>query len=377
MSSSTPSATARSSMPAAPAAQASADSRSAVSASAARAVKHAKIGLVAALCLPSLLTAGCYLGHVAAGQVRLMRARQPIEEVLADPRTSPDLRRQLGAVQRARAYAQTLGLDVDEQYTSYVDWPGDRVVTSVIATRPGEVTPAGFWFPFLGRVPYKGFFDQARAEAEAEKLVQRGLDVCIVAVPAYSTLGWLEDPVTAPMLRRGEGETIETIFHELVHATVYVKDHVDFDETVASFIGQEASVRFYEHEETPEAADARRGAVRDERALSAILVGLRARVEALYASSDPGPERDAARSRLATEARAEIAALPLRERDPAELAGAIQLNDACLAFWGTYGSGMDRYVAKLDALGGDLPAFIVQLREAADAPDPEAALLGP
>jgi predicted aminopeptidase len=306
-----------------------------------------------------------------------MRARQPIEEILADPDTPADLRRQLGAVQRARAYAQTLGLDVDEQYTSYVDWSGDRVVTSIITTRPGEVTPAGFWFPFLGRVPYKGFFEPARAEAEAEELLGKGLDVCVVAVPAYSTLGWLNDPVTAPMLRRGEGRTVETIFHELVHASVYVKDHVDFNETVASFIGQEASVRFYARNETPEAAHARRGAVRDVRAVSAALVGLRARIEALYESSDPGPERNATRSRLASAARAEIAALPLRERDPAELAEEIRLNDACLALWGTYSAETDRYVAKLDALGGDLPAFIVQLREAADAPDPAEALLGP
>ena len=306
-----------------------------------------------------------------------MRARQPIEEVLADSGTPADLRRQLRAVQRARAYAQTLGLDVDQQYTSYVDWPGDRVVTSVITTRPGEVTPAGFWFPFLGRVPYKGFFEPERAEAEAEKLRGKGLDVCVVAVPAYSTLGWLQDPITSPMLRRGEGQTIETVFHELVHASVYVKDRVDFNETVANFIGQEASVRFYEQDEMPEAAHARRGAVRDERAVSAALVGLRARIETLYESSDPGPERDATRRRLAREARAEIAALPLRERDPAELAEKIRLNDACLALWGTYGAETDRYVAKLDGLGGDLTAFIVQLREAADAPDPAEALLGP
>jgi predicted aminopeptidase len=340
-------------------------------------MKRAKGALAAALCLLSLSTTGCYLGHVAAGQARLMRARQPIEEVLADPGTPADLSRHLRAVQRARAYARALGLDVDEQYTSYVDWPGDRVVTSVIATRPGEVTPAGFWFPFLGRVPYKGFFDTARAEAEAEKLRGQGLDVCVVAVPAYSTLGWLQDPVTAPMLRNGEGQMVETIFHELVHATIYVKDHVDFNETVASFIGQEASIRFYEQDETPEAAHTRRGAVRDDRAISAALVGLRERVGALYESSEPGTERHAARSRLASEARAEIAALPLRERDPSELAEEIRLNDACLALWGTYGADTDRYVAKLEALGGDLPAFIVQLREAANAPNPAEALLGP
>jgi predicted aminopeptidase len=327
--------------------------------------------------LLSLATTGCYLGHVAAGQARLMHARRSIEEVLADPVTPADVRRQLAAVLRARAYARALGLEVGEQYTSYVDWPGDRVITTVVATRPGEVTPAGFWFPILGRLPYKGYFDSARAEAEAERLRGNGLDVCVVPVPAYSTLGWLEDPVTSPMLRLGEGQTVETIFHELVHATVYAKDHADFNETVASFIGEEASVRFYEAAEASEAARTRRGAVEDERALSAVLTGLRERVEKLYASSEPGPAREAARAELASDGRAQIAALALVERDAAELADAIQLNDACLALSGTYRAEMERYVAKLDALGGDLSAFIARLRAAADAEDPAEALLGP
>jgi len=186
-----------------------------------------------------------------------MHARRPIEAILADPDTRDELRHRLETVQQVRRYANTLGLEIDEQYTTYVDWPGDRVITTVIATRPGEVVPAGFWFPFLGRLPYKGFFDPSRAEAEAASLREEGLDVCVVAVPAYSTLGWLKDPVTAPMLLRGEGPAVETILHELVHATVYVKDHIDFDETAASFVGQEASVEFYELKRSAATARAR------------------------------------------------------------------------------------------------------------------------
>ena len=109
---------------------------------------------------------GCYLTHVASGQLRLLRARQPIEAVLADPATPPDLRHQLELVERTREFAADLGLEVDRQYTSYAAWPGDRIVTSLVATRPGEVEPAGFWFPILGRLPYKGYFDPEKATAE-------------------------------------------------------------------------------------------------------------------------------------------------------------------------------------------------------------------
>lgn len=367
----------RSSMPVEPASQASAASRSAAAVSATRAAKHATGVCAAALTLLLLSTTGCYLGHVARGQARLLGASRPIEEVLADPDTSPDLARQLEAVQRARTYAKALGLEVDQQYTSFVAWPGDRVLTTVVATRPGEVEPAGFWFPFLGRLPYKGFFDPARAEALAAELRKDGLDVCVVPVPAYSTLGWLDDPVTGPMLLRGEGSTVETIFHELVHATVYVKDHADFNETVATFIGQEASVRFYDDSKSDEEARRRRAAVQDQRALANVLVGLREQIAMLYANQAAGPSRDAAREKLVLEARAQIAALAFSDRDAATLAQEIRLNDACLALSGTYGAEMSRYVAKLAALGGDLPTLVGRLRTVADAPDPAEAFLAP
>ena len=91
-------------------------------------------------------TPGCYLAHVTGGQTRLLWERRPVAEVMQDPATPEALRRKLEVVEAARQHAAALGLDVGGQYTSYVAWPGDRIVTSVVATRPGEVEPAGFWF---------------------------------------------------------------------------------------------------------------------------------------------------------------------------------------------------------------------------------------
>ena len=273
-----------------------------------------------------------------------------------------------------REFARSLGLDVGDQYTSYVDWPGDRIVTTLVATEPGRVEPAGFSFPFLGTVPYKGYFDRERAAAEAERLRGQGLDVCELAVPAYSTLGWLDDPVTAPMLRAGEGRLVETLLHELVHATAYVRDEADFNEGVASFIGEEASVRFYAAE--PDLANARRAEIRDARQLDAALLRFREQVEALYASTEAGPERQRTRDTLEGEARAEIAALGLPTRDSAGLSEALHLNDACLALTGTYAADVDRYTARLASLGGDVPAFVRELRSASKSEDPRSTLLG-
>ncbi len=320
---------------------------------------------------------GCYLGHVTAGQLRLLAAREPIERLIADPSTPAPLRERLGLAPQARELARSIGLEVGGQYTSYVPWPGDRVVTTVVATRPGEVEPANFWFPIVGSVPYKGFFDPERARAEGEDLRARGLDVCELAVPAYSTLGWLDDPLTEPMLRGEPGRVVETIVHELVHATVYVPDAADWNEGVATFVGQEASVRWREATGDEAAAARERTRVEDDRRIAAQLLGLRQEVAELYAREPAGRERDAERAQLEAGAREALGALSITTRSPAALARALRLNDACLSIVGTYSADLPRYGELLASLDGDLGAFVARMREAAKAPDPGVALLAP
>jgi predicted aminopeptidase len=280
-------------------------------------------------------------------------------------------------VREVRAFAPRLGLRLGGQYTSYAEWPGDRVVTSVVATRRGEIEPWPFRFPIVGEVPYKGFFDPARAEAEAAGLRARGLDVCVVPVPAYSTLGWFDDPVTTPLLRLAPGKLAETLFHELVHANVFAASAARFNEGVATFVGQEAALRFFAERAGPDGPEAarERARVAESRAVLDALGRLRVAVADLYAGP-AGPDRDAARDALAAAARAELAALPLRLGDPARLARDAELGDACLALLGTYHADLPAYAARLAGLGGDLAAFLAEAGRAARAPDPRAALLG-
>jgi predicted aminopeptidase len=287
------------------------------------------------------------------------------------------LRERLALVREVRAFAPGLGLRLGGQYTSYAEWPGDRVVTSVVATRPGEIEAAPFRFPIVGQVPYKGFFDPASADAEAAKLRGRGLDVCVVPVPAYSTLGWFDDPVTTPLLRLPPGRLAETLLHELVHANVFAESAASFNEGVATFVGQEAALRFFAERAGADGPDAvrERERVAESRAVMDVLGRLRAAIAELYAGP-PGPVRDSARKALAKAARAELAALPLRLGDPARLARDAELGDACLALLGTYHADLPAYAERLDALDGDLPGFLAEAARAARAPDPRAALLG-
>jgi predicted aminopeptidase len=329
-----------------------------------------KFFLTLLLALLACLETGCYYAHLASGQLRMLLARRDVSELIADPETPESLRQHLELAQQVRAYAAEIGLEVGGQYTSFVDWPGDRVVTTIVRTRPGEVGAENFWFPLVGSVPYKGFFDEERARAEAEELRSRGRNVCLFAIPAYSTLGWLDDPLTAPMLREGREILIETILHELVHATVFVPDEPEFNEGLATFVGQEAAIRF---QKDPERRALERRRVQDDRAVAGTLLAFRERVAELYERSEPGPERDAARAALESQARAELAALDLASLDAQKLAERARLNDACQALIGTYHADLARYGERLQELGGDLRAFLEAARQAAEEPDPRSS----
>jgi len=337
----------------------------------ARAVMRSRLGLLLASTLLSLFVLpACYYSHLAGGQMRVLWARRSVDDVISDPATDADLRERLLLVERARVFASDLGLEVDGQYTSYVPWPSDRMVTSLVVTEPGSIEARDFDFPIVGEVPYKGFFDQARAEAEAAEHRRAGRDTCLLAVPAYSTLGFFDDPLTDPMLRGGDGRVVETVLHELVHATVYIPGEPDLSEGAANFFGEEASVRFFAME--PERAARRRAEIEDDRLVSRALMDVREQVRTLYEMELDVATRERRRSEIESDARAHITGLALTTRDPASLAQRIRLGDACLAVRGTYVADGELHQAVLRELGGDLTAYLARLVAAAKADDPRA-----
>ncbi|MCP4906391.1 MAG: aminopeptidase [bacterium] len=322
--------------------------------------------------VPNLALCGCYYGHLASGQLRVLWQRQPIEKARVDPAHPEDVRALLGLVESVRRFARELGLSVDDQYTSYVDWPGDRMVTTIVRTRAGSLESVPWWFPMVGHLPYKGYFDRARAEAEAERLTRSGeYDVCVSGVAAYSTLGWLDDPVTQPMLRRGAASLVETLLHELVHATAFLAGEADFNEGVAQFIGQQAAIRFFEQAERSAGANEIAGLPSSERveatiadrwAIARWTIAFKDRVATL----EKRPDRAAVRAKAETEARAELAKIPLRVLEAEKVAIAARLSDACLALRGTYIRDLPRHARVLASLDGDLNAMIERLRLWAD-----------
>ena len=356
-----------SSTPRAPDAQTSATTQSAAPWESTRTDKRNS-----ALCIFFLVllqaSSGCYYSHLARGQTRVLWDRVSIQSVLADPDTPPMLADRLGVVVQTLAFARQIGLNVDGQYTSYLPWSGDRVITTLVVTEPGQIEALPFRFPLIGSVPYKGFFDSSMAEGEAARFRRKGFDVCLVPVKAYSTLGFFDDPVSDPMLASSEGRLVETLLHELVHSTVFLKSEPNFNEGVASFIGQEASIRFFAS--NPQQAAQRRQEVTDSRVLARFLLAYRAQIGELYEQASSPEEAALWRKEAEDGARRRLRELPLPSYESEELSRTIALNDACLALRGTYSEDVPLLEDVLNDLDEDLPEFIERLREAGTRKNP-------
>jgi predicted aminopeptidase len=194
-----------------------------------------------AMIVALLLLSGCgslrYYAHVGKGQARVLLHRRAIDTVIADPHTDPTLARRLALALAARRFASaTLALPDNRSYTTYVDLQRPFVAWNVFATPTYSLAPVTHCFPFAGCVAYRGYFAEDKAQAESARLRAEGKDVSVGGVPAYSTLGWFADPVLSSMLRWDDDELSGTIFHELAHQRVYVKDDTAFNESYATFV---------------------------------------------------------------------------------------------------------------------------------------------
>ncbi len=176
-----------------------------------------------------------YYGQALQGQLALMRTATPIQELLEDPNTETELRTQLRLVQELTAFAsQELSLESEGQYMNYVDTGKPFVVWNVFATDAFSLDPHTWCYPIVGCAAYRGYFSRDSAEEFAGALAGEGLDTYVGGVAAYSTLGWISDPVLNTFVYRGEARLAELIFHELAHQVLYVAGDTTFNESFAT-----------------------------------------------------------------------------------------------------------------------------------------------
>ena len=201
------------------------------------------------LTIAATQAAGCatlgYYAHLANGQMDLLARRERIDWIVEDPKRDEKLRQRLALVLDARHFAiRTLQLPDNGSYTLYADIGRPYVVWNVFAAPEFSLEPVEACFPLAGCLAYRGYYDKAHAQKEAKDLREKGFDVDIGGVPAYSTLGWFDDPVLSTMMRWSDANLVGTVFHELGHQRVYVKDDTTFNESYARFVEQQGLLEF-------------------------------------------------------------------------------------------------------------------------------------
>jgi predicted aminopeptidase len=178
-----------------------------------------------------------YYSQSVSGQLGVMARRQPVDDLINDPGTDPQLKQRLVMVQSMRRFASdTLVLPDNSSYTLYADIGRPFVVWNVFAAPELSLELKTWCYPFAGCVAYRGYFARADAVAYAERLREQGYDVYSGGVKAYSTLGWFDDPVLNTVMEYSEARLAGLIFHELAHAQLYVPDDTAFNESFATAV---------------------------------------------------------------------------------------------------------------------------------------------
>ena len=262
-------------------------------------------GIVAILVLVSLTPTACYLSRGAWEEGKILARRQPIAQLVRDRHTEPVVRQKLALVLAAREYARdSIRLNTKESFTTYSKLDRDTLVLVLSAAYRDKLEPYTWWFPIVGRVPYKGFFDFGDAKSAAKSLYDDGFDVALRPSAAFSTLGWFNDPLTSTTLSLDTLDLANTVIHEVTHNTFYAPGKAVFNESFASFVGARGAAQFFRSRGQPEAAAKVDAEWEDEKILGDFWTKLSSSLDSAYAQH-PGSKaaRIAARDTVYMRAR--------------------------------------------------------------------------
>lgn len=248
---------------------------------------HRRRWLAAVLLAAGVVLVACvdlgYYSQCVSGQVDLLARRRAIDQVIADPATPGALRDKLATVIEVRDFAsRELLLPENGSYRCYADLERPAAVWNVVAAPEFSLEAVEWCFPVAGCVPYRGYYDPARAEVFADRLRAEGKDVYVYGVAAYSTLGWFDDPVLNTFVDRPNFALAGLVFHELAHQKLYIPDDAEFNEAFAMTVEAEGVRRWLARQGEPEQREAWALARQRQEAFLNLVAATRGELEALY-----------------------------------------------------------------------------------------------
>ena len=329
-----------------------------------------------ALLLSGLLSACdtvAYYGQAASGQLSILWQRQDIENLLADPELPDERRESLELVLEARDFARThMGMEVDGSFRSYVELDRQHALWNVFAAPQLSLEPLTWCYPLAGCVSYRGYFSEARARRYAARLADRGYDVYVGGVDAYSTLGWFNDPLLSTVVERPPHRLFSLVLHELAHQQLYLPGDTTFNESFATFIEQEGLRQWLVGQKESELFLRYQAEERQRAEFVGLVTAYRERFARLYDSGGSEAELLAGKTALQAELRQAHADLVEQWGVPA-YQGWFDgpLNNAQLGTVASYNEMVPAFAALWARQAGDWTAFYDAVRELAGLPADE------
>jgi predicted aminopeptidase len=323
--------------------------------------------------LVSLMTGtGCqtlaYYSQAAKGQAQVLFGQKRISDIVKDPEVPQKLKNQLTLVLELREFARNkLKMNPEGNYLKYRNLKRKYVLWVVYAAPPLSVKLKTWWYPIAGKFTSRGFFTEEDARKFADRLQEEGMDVYIGGAPAYSTLGWFNDPVLNTFIRYQENSLAELIFHELAHHHLFIKDDATFNESFATAVAQIGVARWLETKRGNEQRDEYVARYARRYTLSELLAKNRSQLKKLYASKKTLPEKREGKKELIGALKKDLVALSKSDPGYRKLAvwAKRPINNAVLGARSVYHRRVPAFYALYEQNDRDMEAFLNEVEKIA------------
>lgn len=181
------------------------------------------------------------------GQLGIILNTEDLETIRNSSATPDSVKVKLQLIGEIKKFAtDSLGINPSKNYTTYYEQHGKPILWVITASKPYKLEAHKWKFPIVGEFSYKGHFKKEYADQDLAVLKKEGWDTRLGEVSAWSTLGYLKDPVLSSMLDKKPGDLASLIIHELTHGTLFVKNNLEFNENLADFVGDYGALKFLE-----------------------------------------------------------------------------------------------------------------------------------
>lgn len=319
-----------------------------------------------------------YISKLGWHQAHISFHSIPIQEVLKEEQVGPEIQEKIRFIQEVKRYGEEeLGLRRTKSYTRFYEVKGP-ILYVVTASKKDQLELYNWSFPIVGKVTYKGFFTKMEAIKEQRGLDERGYDTYLQLSGAYSTLGWLKDPIFSSMLKWDDGTLANLILHEMVHTTIYFKGKTDFNEQMATFIGNQGAVDFLTRKYGNESQEVLKAvqSQEDDLLFSRWVDQAYERLSKFYAQEVSKEEKLRVREEIFRSLEEEFRELKPRFKTDWHLTfDQIPLNNAVLLAHRQYFHRLETFEKLYDYLGQDLRGIIALMKEIqASGEEPNAYL---